>query len=346
MKFILHTAEFKNAVEKILKIPFTDNVRLTVKGGVCRMCAANAKQFITTQISAKSKTNIDIALTEIKVLAKSMKSYKNDTIEFDCANNTLSIVCGGKKDIGKLIDVKSFPAIPVIARKINNKFNYSNKKLQERFNTVKYAVPRNHARSILTGVYFNGSDMVGIDGFRIAISKDKALNISNPFTVPANVVKLANDVLSDSITVITDNKHIEFKDRNTTVTSFLLEGDYPKYNDFISSKGRKVINVDTKNFIDGLNYLKTGKPPKEKIIARWVGDKVKATSGKENKKIKVDKPAVLDIEIGFNADYMIEALSQFPGDVKIHVKNAVSPMIMTHRKNDIIAAVLPVRLAK
>jgi DNA polymerase-3 subunit beta len=297
-----------------------------------------------TQITAKSKTNVDIVLTEERTFAKALKFYTDDKIEFECADNTLNITCGGKKANQKLLDVKSFPKIPTVGSKTNNNFNYSNEKLKERFNTIKYAIAQNNARPALTGVYFNGTDMVGIDGCRIALNKDKALNISNAFIVPANAIKLANDVLNDNITITTDNKYIEFKDQYTTVTNRLLEGEYPKYNDFIGSKGKKIINVDVKEFINGLNYLKTFKSAKDKAIARWLGDKISDTNGTVDSKIKVDNPAALDIEIGFNADYMIEALSQFKDNVKIFVKNTVSPIIMTHPKNDIIAALFPVRI--
>ena len=74
MKFILNTAEFKSAIEKVLKVPSAENVRLSVKRGFCNLCAVNPPYSVTTRITVpKSKTNIDIVLTETKTFAKSMK---------------------------------------------------------------------------------------------------------------------------------------------------------------------------------------------------------------------------------------------------------------------------------
>ena len=344
MKFILNTAEFKNAVEKVLKLPSAENVKLSIKGKICCLCATNATQFITTQITAKSKANADMLLTDTKTLAKAMKYYTGEQIEFEYVGTTLSIVCGGKKANQSLIDVKTFPKIPAVGAKANNDFNYSNKKLKERFNTIKHAISENNTKPALTGVYFNGSDMVGVDGHRLAVNKDKALDIKSPFIVPLATVKLVNDVLSDSIQVKNDNKYIEFQDGNTTVVSRLIDGDYPKYGEIIGKKGKKVMSVDTKEFINSLNYLNTFQSSKSKSAACWSGDTVKNANGTADSKITVDNPAALDIEIGFNIDYMLEILSQFKDDVKIFIKNAVSPIIITYRKGDIVAALSPVRI--
>jgi hypothetical protein len=67
MKFILSTSEFKSAAEKILKLPSAENVRLSVKGKTCCLCAANSTQSVKIQISANSKANVDIALAGVTV---------------------------------------------------------------------------------------------------------------------------------------------------------------------------------------------------------------------------------------------------------------------------------------
>ena len=85
MKFILNTAEFKSALEKVLKLPSADNVKLSGKSGSYYLSAANTDLFITTRIAAKSKSSIDIVLPEAKTLAKAMKFYTGDTIEFVCS---------------------------------------------------------------------------------------------------------------------------------------------------------------------------------------------------------------------------------------------------------------------
>ena len=141
-----------------------------------------------------------------------------------------------------------------------------------------------------------------------------------------------------------DSKHIEFQNGNTTVISRLIDGDYPKYGEIISKKGKKIMTVDTKGFINSLNYLNTFQSSKNKSAAYWSGDTLKNANGKADSKITVDNPAMLDIEIGFNIDYMLEILSQFKDDVKIFIKNAVSPIIITYRKGDIVAALSPVRI--
>ena len=350
MKFTLNTAEFKSGAEKLLKlspvsnVPATESVRLTIKGKNCCLSATNTTQSVTTQIVAKSKANVDIVLTEIKTLAKAMKYFTAEEIEFECSGTTLHITCGGRKATKELIDIALFPLIPAVGKKINNAVIYNNKTLKERFNTIKYAIADDTPRPVLTGVYFNGSDIVGLDGHKLAVNTDKELNIKSAFTVPSNTIKLVNDVLGDEIQVINDSKYIEFKDENTTVMSKLLEGEYPKYGDIISKKGKMIMNVNAKEFVNSLNYLKTFKPAKEKLLAHWSGDTIKNADGTADSKIIVDDPAVLDIEIGFNADYMIDALSQFKDDVKIHVESANSPMILTYDKGDITAVVLPVRI--
>jgi len=83
MKIILNTAEFKRALDKVLKLPSADYVRLSGKGSNFCLSAANTDLFITTRIAAKSKASIDIMLTDAKTLAKAVKFYTGDAIEFE-----------------------------------------------------------------------------------------------------------------------------------------------------------------------------------------------------------------------------------------------------------------------
>lgn len=120
-------------------------------------------------------------------------------------------------------------------------------------------------KPIFQGIHFNNNDMVAIDGFKLAINSNDALNIDTPITVPESALKIAVDVLQGDIKITTDGKYISIKDDNTSVIIRLLGGEYHDYKRSIPTVNN-FVDVDIKNFMEALKYLKTFISEKQKHL--------------------------------------------------------------------------------
>jgi len=346
MKFSVYTDEFKDAILKVEKarakkstVEVLENIKMSIENNKCILFASDLEQFVKTEIEVFDKTDdIFFIFRDTKTLIKAMKFFKESVINFDFENENIKIQCGDKKATLATIKSDNFPDFPKVEGV--DVYNYNANKLSERFNLIKYAVGKNIAKPILTGIHFNNNDMVSCDGYRLAINSDDILNTKNPFIVAENTLKLCNDILEQDITISVNNKYIQIKNKNTSIVGRLLDGVYVDYKRVIPQNSNK-IECNIKSFADNLKYLKTFLDTKYDPVV-WKNDRLilKNSSGIYEGDMNV--MGSFDYSIGFNCEYMLESLSQFKAEsinILMGDRN-VQPMLFKDENNT--AILLPI----
>lgn len=353
MKFTVNTMDFKEALAKVSKVivpskytPVLENVKVTVADNKCYLSATNLEQFVTAEIYANTGIELgEFIFSDTKTLLKAMKFYNDVVIVFEVAEGKVKISCGGKKaEQATLQD--EFPETPELDVENVNEYKYNVKKLKERFNLVKYACSKVEAKPVLTGIHFNNEDIVACDGFRLAVNEDNGLYVNTPFTMPQNALKFASEVLEGDIEMKVNHKLIVMTDGDTTFTSRLLDGDYIDYKSVFPKDGTK-LEVDVKSFNEGIKYLKTfyGKATVKTNPVVWNNDRLKFINSTGVYESDVEVNGEFDFEIGFNMDYLTDALTQFKTKaVDISVCNNLSPIVLTSEGDENTALLLPVRV--
>jgi DNA polymerase-3 subunit beta len=357
MKFTVNTSDFKSAITKVMKVTpkksivsILENVRVEVVNDRCYLKASNLEQFVTTEIDVyHSDSDGAFVFMDTKLLVKAMKFYKDFEITFEVLNDNKVKVSCGNKSAEQLIfsGEENYPETPVLDIANAVEYSYSASKLKERYNLIKYAVSQTDTRPILTGIHFNGNDMVALDGFRLGLNKDTSLNITVPFTMPAQAFNAVDGILEGDITITANHKLLTMKDKNTTFTTRLLDGEYPDYKNFIHNDGESV-EVNIKEFNESLKYFKTFNT-KEKgckaIPTVWNNENLSFKNNTGNYESNISVKGEFNFDIGFDMDYMIDGLSQFKSDsVNIRVVSPVAPMVLCDG-GDNLALVLPMRIA-
>lgn len=351
MKFTVNTNDFKTAMEKVIKavpkksaLSIIQSVHVTIDNNTCRFYATDLETTIISNIKAETDATetISFILDNISNIHKALKFFKNSEITFDIDNSLLVISCGDKK-INQRInieDIKNFPDSPIVNNDIQ--FNYNIKELKKRFDLIKYATAKIDSRPIFQGIHFNGSDMVAMDGFVLAVNTDEKLNISTPVTVPETALKIITDILKNDISININDKYILISDDNTTVISRLLSGAYHNYKQNLPSvniENNAKFNVN--NVRDALKYLKTFITEKEKEPIKLHNNELKLKNKSGAYEVNIDIKNTFEDVVGFNCGYMFNALSQFENDVDVILSNR-SPIIL--RQNNNLALVMPVNI--
>lgn len=346
MKYLVYTDDFKAALEKVTKcikksvVPICESVLVEFVDRHCYLKAYNIEQYIRTKIDVANGSDTgSFILQDVKSILKAMKYFSDTYIEFDMIENKLSVKCGSKKfESVYNYQASDFPETPTCAN--TNTYKYDSKKLSERFNLVKYAVCKDAVRPILTGIHFDSINILSCDGYRIALNKDYDMSVCNPFTVPVESMKLFTSVLNGDIEIFTDHKYIVVKDKNTEVGSKLLDGDFANYKSIVESNGED-IKLDVKNFTNELKYLREFTEDIYNSVA-WCDDKMETVSSTGRYSTSINADIKTGCIIGFNCEYMLDALTQFKDVVNIAIKNSTSPMHLSDGGSN-IAIVLPVR---
>ena len=142
--------------------------------------------------------------------------------------------------------------------------------------------------------------------------------------------------------------HIVFEFDNTVVVSRLIEGEYFKINQMLSSDYETKININKKEFLDCIDratlLIKEG-DKKPIIITIQDGElelKINSVMGPMNENITITKEGK-DIMIGFNPKFLIDALRVIDDEeITIYLLNAKAPCFIKNDDESYIYLVLPV----
>ena len=311
--------------------------------------------IVEGEIIEKGKVAIDA-----KIFSEIVRKlpYNDITIETD-DNYTSTITCEKSKFniAGKSGD--DFSYLPVIIKE--KSISLSQFTLKETINQTIFCTSPNDNNKMMTGELFEVKDnvlkVVGLDGHRIAI---RNINLSGnaddvKVVVPGKTLNEISKILSSDaesvVNIYFTNNHILFEFDNTMVVSRLIEGEYFKINQMLSSDYETKVVINKKEFLDSIdraNLLIREGDKKPIIINITDGSlevKVQSAIGSLNEDIDINKEGK-DIMIGFNPKFLIDALRVIDDEtVDIYLVNPKAPCFIRDKEENYIYLILPVNFS-
>ena len=146
------------------------------------------------------------------------------------------------------------------------------------------------------------------------------------------------DEVDGSVGIALSATKIRFGLGTAILTSKLIDGTFPDYNRVIPTANDKLLKLDPKSFMDGVDRVATIASEKTRAV-KMALDKDKITlsvTSPENGTAAEEVPGDYGsqpFEIGFNARYLLDILGQIDGDmVEVHLADAAAPTLI--REND------------
>lgn len=209
---------------------------------------------------------------------------------------------------------------------------------------IEYSLSSDETRPILKGILIDKNNFVALDGFRIAIRKHNIQNIETEIVIPGELIKFYKKLKNkEDINVYIEDSFTTLEVGNIRISVKSLEGDYIKYKSILPKEYRTTVEMDSKSLVDILKSYKDVKV----IKLNFLKDKVEIEAKSSKITIKDEVECATNgelIEIAFNPKYLIDALKQYEGNVKIQLNNKVSPVSIT--KDYKYDLVVPVRIIK
>jgi len=276
-------------------------------------------------------------------------------IETDSSYKTI-ITCEKAKFtiIGK--SGEDFSYLPIIER--DNQVVISQFTLKEVVRQTIFSISDNDNNKLMTGELFdiNGDEMkvVSLDGHRISIRKIQLKNNydSIKVVVPGKTLNevskiLPGDAQSD-VTISFTSKHIVFEFDNTVVVSRLIEGEYFKIEQMLSSDYETKIKINKKELLNCIDRatLLVKEGDKKPIIINITDErmelKINSILGSMNEDIDIEKQGK-DLMIGFNPKFLIDALRVIDDEeVDLYMVNPKAPCFIKNVEESYIYLILPV----
>ena len=230
--------------------------------------------------------------------------------------------------------------------------------LKEVVRQTIFSISDNDNNKLMTGELFdiNGDKMrvVSLDGHRISIRNIELKNSYEPkkVVVPGKTLNEISKILSGDadkdVNISFTSKHIVFEFDNTIVVSRLIEGDYFKIDQMLSSDYETKVKINKKellNCIDRATLLVKEGDKKPIIINITEGSmelKINSTIGSMKEDIDIEKSGK-DIMIGFNPKFLIDALRVIEDEeIDLYMVNPKAPCIIKDSGESYIYLILPV----
>ena len=234
-------------------LPILSNVLIEAADGKIECIATDLE--IGIKIRVEGVIQEDGAITvAAKKLADIVKELPEDkTIHLvTTANDRVEITCGD--GVYKIIGLpdEEFPQLPSID---GHSLTIEGETLRGVLRRTEFAAATDDVRYYLNGLYFSfladRTDIVATDGVSLALAQCEAFTVPENiegFIVPLKAIKEIERTFAESeqVQVSIFENQILFADENATLTTRLVEGDYPKYQGLIpqSSAGRAVVSKE------------------------------------------------------------------------------------------------------
>ena len=326
--------------------------------------SANEIKLTANDMELGIETKIEGEIAERGVIALDAKIFSeivrklpdsDVTIETDASFKT-TITCEKAKFniVGKSGD--DFSYIPYIER--NEPIVMSQFTLKEVIRQTIFSIADNDNNKLMTGELFeieeNDLKVVSLDGHRISI---RNIELKNNYShkkvvVPGKTLQEVSKILpgsaEDEVSIFLTDNHIVFEFENTTVVSRLIEGEYFKIEQMLSSDYETKVKINKRELLDCIDratlLVKEGdkKPIIMNITDGTMELKINSFIGSMNEDIDIAKEGK-DILIGFNPKFFIDALRVIDEEeVTLYMVNPKAPCFIKDDEGTFIYLILPV----
>ena len=256
--------------------------------------------------------------------------------------------------VGKSGD--DFSYIPFIER--NESITMSQFTLKEVIRQTIFSIADNDTNKLMTGELFeiqeNNLKVVSLDGHRISIRNIELKNSyeAKKVVVPGKTLQEVSKILpggsEEEVTIYLTDNHIVFEFDSTTVVSRLIEGEYFKIDQMLSSDYETKVKINKRELLDCIDratlLVKEGdkKPIIMNITDSTMELKINSFIGSMNEDIDIAKEGK-DILIGFNPKFFIDALRVIDEEeVSLYMVNPKAPCFIKDEEGKFIYLILPV----
>ena len=321
-----------------------------------KLTANDMELGIETKIEGEIAERGVIAL-DAKIFSEIVRKLPDNevTIETDASFKTI-ITCEKAKFniIGK--SGEDFSYLPFIER--NQSIILSQFTLKEVIRQTIFSIADSDNNKLMTGELFeikeNELKVVSLDGHRISIRNiELKENYDNhKVVVPGKTLQEVSKILpgdaNEDVNIFFTDNHIVFEFDNTTVVSRLIEGEYFKIEQMLSSDYETKIKINKRellNCIDRATLLVKEGDKKPIIMNVTDGNmelKINSFIGSMNEDIDIQKEGK-DILIGFNPKFFIDALRVIDEEeVTLYMVNPKAPCFIKDDDEKFIYLILPV----
>ncbi len=368
MKIICRTKNLVKAINTVTKavpsrttMPILECVLIDASFAGMTLTANDMELGIETKVVGNVIKEGKVAL-DAKLFSEIIRKLPQEsdvTISTD-ENFQTSIVCENANFNVSGRNGEEFSAIPYVEK--DYKITIFQFTLKEVIRQTIFSIAEVDTNKIMTGELFEIKEetlrVVSLDGHRISVRsialkdnyKDKQVIV--PGKTLKEIFRILDGGTEDMVDIYITENLILFEFDDTVVVSRLIEGNYFKVDQMLTSDYETKVTVDKQNLMESIDrstlLLKEGdkRPIIQNISDSAMKLKISSQMGTMEDSLEIEmegKP----IKIGFNPRYLIDALRAIDDEsITIYYMNPKSPCFIRDEEQSYIYLILPVNFVE
>ncbi len=372
MKFIVSSGQLQKQLQLVggvlntsNTVPILNNFLFVVEKGTLTISASDMESTMITSLPVQDTKDGGKIAIPAKILVDTLKTFSEQPLTFliDDKTHGIEIV----SDYGKYkltgFDGDEFPKTPSM-EKVKT-FSIKGSVLQDAINKSLFATGNDELRPVMSGVYFQLSKdnitFVATDAHKMVRYRRSDLSTDNEgsFIVPKKPLNLFKNILienDEEVKVSYNDKNAFFQLGNYSLICRLIDGRYPNYEAVIPVDNPNKLTISRAALLNSVRRVsifsnKTTYQVRLKITGSELQISAEdldfANEANERLSCQFDGE---DMEIGFNAKFLSEMLSNLDSEnvsVEMSAPNRAGLLMPAENENaseDILMLVMPVML--
>ncbi|HEX7751826.1 MAG TPA: DNA polymerase III subunit beta [Novosphingobium sp.] len=355
----------QSVVERRNTIPILSNVLIDASAdGTLRVMATDLDlQVIETMTAVSVESPGAITVSAHLLFDIARKLPDGSQVSLDTADNRMAVKAGRSRFSLPTLPRDDFPVI--VEGDLPTSFEVPAATLAQLIDRTRFAISTEETRYYLNGIFLHVTDeelkAAATDGHRLARftlprpdGAEGMPDVIVPRKCVAELRKLLEERLDTNVLVDLSASKLRFTlggEDGVVLTSKLIDGTFPDYTRVIPTGNDKLLRLDPKSLYEGVDRVATIATEKTRAVKMALeNDRVTlSVTSPDNGTAAEEVPAdysAQGFEIGFNANYLKDILSQIEGDtVELHLADAGAPtLIRQDDKSQALYVLMPMRV--
>ena len=344
-------------------VPILENFLFEINDGLLTVTASDLQTSMITEIDVESKENGSIAVPA-KILLETLRNLPEQPVTFTIDEETYSIEISSDNGRYKLAgeNATDFPKVPTVSNDFS--ITLSTDVLASAINNTIFATSNDELRPAMTGVYMNLSDtnttFVATDGHRLVRYRrvDIASDNGNTIIIPRKALNLLKTTLPAENTDVALEFNVSnafFRFNNIRMICRLIDERFPDYENVIPGDNTNKMTIDRQEFLSSLKRIAIyANKTTHQVRLKLTGSELQISaedldfSNEANERLSCEHDGE-DLEIGFNARFLIEMLNNIESskvEMDFSEPNRAGLILPAEKDDneDILMLVMPVML--
>ena len=344
-------------VERRQTMPILSNVLMIARDGQLSVTATDLEVELVAQADVDTESGGEITVSGRKLLDICRALPEGAEINVSVSGEKLGVRAGRSKFSLATLPAAEFPVVEDI--KAGQSLSVSQETLGRLIEKTHFSMAQQDVRYYLNGMLLETSEghlrAVATDGHRLALSQaelDSKVDQQQVIVPRKGVLELQRLMTGDGeLNIEFGANHIRIQLDGIRFTSKLIDGRFPEYERVIPQESSNELKADRGAFKSALQrtaILSNEKYRGIRLVIRDSGVILQAHNPEQEEaeeELEVEYNGE-DIEIGFNVNYLLDALGAVDSDeVTLSVQDSNSScLIRQPGKDDCTFVVMPMRL--